>query len=63
MDDDKQEQDLDTGTHVEDSPVDPLEDDDESDESLIDKVKNALTGDEDETEISDEEEWKPHSHS
>ena len=46
MDDD--EQDIGTGTHVEDSRVDPLVDEDDSDESLVDKVKDALTGDDDE---------------
>ena len=45
MDDDEQEQDIGTGTHVEDSRVDPLVDEDDSDEGLIDKVKDALPGD------------------
>ena len=46
------EQDIGTGTHVEDSRVDPLvqdddgdDDTDEADDDLIDKIKEALPGD------------------
>lgn len=48
------EQDIGTGTHVEDSRVDPLVgDNDPSDEGFVDQVKDAFTGDE--TESSDDQ--------
>ena len=47
-----EEEDIGTGTHVEDSRIDPTEYEDDADKSVVDRLKDVFT--DDDNEVDDE---------